>query len=117
MKQWKSALAVIAMSAVIAGCAGDRQQPDWQRGRRDGGAAAAPAAVDGDGGAVLPLDGAWALEQTRPIVEKTLTVRLAPELAAPHRRPRTGPDVLAAGTISSEHSSGSACRLRSEAYN
>lgn len=79
------ALALVIVTTGLAGCPGDRQKPTWGA-LRDGGAQA--AATDGGGTAPttpaappLTLAGAWTVAETQPLVDKTQTVTLAPDLA------------------------------------
>ena len=55
----------------LAAC-GDKNEASAPTPARDAAAPAAPT---------LTLDGAWTIEQTQPLIDKTQTVRLAPELA------------------------------------
>ncbi len=59
----------LVLSIVVAACGGKAESTATP-------STSSAAAPDG-----LTLAGAWTVEQTRPIVDKTMTVRLAPDLA------------------------------------
>ena len=83
-------LRALTLSIVVAACGGKAELP----------AARHAAAARGD---ALTLQGAWTIEQTRPIVEKTLTVRFAPDLAHLSAGERTAVDrLLKVGAIMQE---------------
>ena len=93
----RSQLGAMALMIHLAGCGGDQRRPDRpapppadhadHADQGDHGGTVAPPRPEGDGavapdaGPALTLEGAWAIDATRPLIDKILTVTLAPELA------------------------------------
>jgi len=67
--------AALAVVTVLVGCGQKDDPPATAPPAGSAGRAPAPAPP------ALTLEGAWSIAQTQPLVEKTQTVRLAPELA------------------------------------
>jgi hypothetical protein len=77
----RHAIAALGMMVLVTACGRKAEAPAAGAGTPAAGDGAAAAVAGRDAGLGLGLDGAWALEQTRPLIEKTQTVRLDPDLA------------------------------------
>jgi hypothetical protein len=87
----------LALLIVTAACGRNAQLP------AAAGHATAAAGHAAAGRAALTLEGAWTVEQTRPIIEKTQAVRLAPDLAELSAGERAAVDkLLKVGAIMQE---------------
>ncbi|MBE7452103.1 MAG: NUDIX hydrolase [Kofleriaceae bacterium] len=94
-------LGALGVMAMI-GCQ-DGPVPDWWPPARDDHGTSVAASGQVETPPALTLDRAWTLDQTRPLVEKTLTVRLAPDLDHLSAPERAAVDkLLAVGAIMQE---------------
>lgn len=100
----RTRLGVLGALGVMAmiGCQ-DGPVPDWWPPARDDHGTSVAASGQVEAPPALTLDSAWTLDQTRPLVEKTLTVRLAPDLGHLSAPERAAVDkLLAVGAIMQE---------------